>query len=296
MRKDQDKSGVAVIPVIPCQKNRDLEKLILEYAEVLKTDAHTLGSHGLSERDFYDSGLFRGVIERIRGQFSSTMREKRDFARNVLNYMQDRGFIQAWDPTGQANRHDYLVTLPTGRVAAIELKGCLDGNNTNIFERPAQAQEFILWSLCTNPGADPQGNVWSGIHTRLSADVIERKQVVDGVIVWDWICGTLGRPCPKLEGMPDRLTPVAHYQLTPPCIYVFPPTVPSVRNNPHPVAQSLDSVQLLKAFHDCFGGRDDEVNYVDFEVEHRDSDTVRRSRIRRAGAQIESGWTAIKRA
>jgi hypothetical protein len=292
LRKDQNKSGMTVIP---CQKNRNLEKLIREYAEVLKTDAHTLGAHGLTERDFYDSGLFRGVIERVRGQYSSTMREKREFARNVLNYMQDRGFIQNWESTGQANRHDYMINMLNGRVAVIEMKGCLDGNNTNIFERPAHAEEFIIWSLCTNPGADPQKNAWSGIHTRLSSEIIERKQIVDGVIVWDWICGTLGRPCPKLL-TEERLTPVAQYQLTPPCIYVFPSTIPSPRNNPRPVSQSLDDVLILKAFHECFAGRDDEVNYVDFEVEHREAETVRRSRIRRAGAEIESGWTAIRRA
>jgi hypothetical protein len=40
----------------------------LDYAEVLKTDAHKLGAHGLSEQEFYDSGVFRGAIERIRGQ------------------------------------------------------------------------------------------------------------------------------------------------------------------------------------------------------------------------------------
>jgi hypothetical protein len=196
--------------VIPCQKNRNLEKLIREYAEVLKTEAHTLGAHGLDERDFYDSGLFRGVIERIRGQFSSTMREKREFARDVLNYMQDRGFIQEWESTGQANRHDYLIVMPSGAE--------------------------------------------------------------------------------------DRLTQVSHYQLTPPCIYVFPPTIPSPRNNPRPLAQSVDDVLLLKAFHECFGGVDSEVNYVDFEIEHREADTIRRSRIRRADSQIESGWTAIRRA
>jgi hypothetical protein len=282
--------------VIPCQKNRNLEKLIREYAEVLKTEAHTLGNHGLDERDFYDSGLFRGVIERVRGQFSSTMRDKREFARDVLNYMEDRGFIQGWESTGQANRHDYLIAMPSGKIAVIEMKGCLDGNNTNIFERPPQAQEFVIWSICLNRGADPQKNAWSGIHTRLSAEIIERKQVVDGLIVWDMVCGTVGRPCPKLAGTDTRLTQVSHYQLTPPCIYVFPPTIPSTRNNPRPTAQSLDNVLLLKAFHECFHGIDSEVNYVDFEVEHDGADTVRRSRIRRAGSEIQSGWTAIRRA
>ena len=79
--------------VIPCQKNVNLERLIRDYSEVLKTEAHRLGSHGLTEEDFYNSGLFRGAIERTRGQFSATMREKREFVRHILNYMQDQGYI-----------------------------------------------------------------------------------------------------------------------------------------------------------------------------------------------------------
>jgi hypothetical protein len=283
--------------VIPCLPNEVLRKRIEEYAEVLKTEAHKLGGHNLDEKEFYNSGLFRGAIERVRGQFSATMRDKREFGQNVLNYMQDQGFIQEWESAGEANRHDYVVHLKTGRVAVIELKGCLDGNNTNIFERPPHAQEFVIWSICTNPGADPGHNAWSGIHTRLSAEIVTRQQRVDGVIIWDMVCGTIGRPCPKIEGLPGRVMPVAHYMLPPPCIYLLPATIPSPRNNPSPVAQTLDDVLLLKAFHECFGGKDVEVNYVDFEVEHRGADTVRKTRIRRAGAiQRESKLTAIRRA
>ena len=271
--------------VIPCLQNEELQKLILDYAEVLKTDAHKLGAHGLSEQEFYNSGVFRGAIERIRGQFSATMRDKREFCRHVLNYMQDRGFIQEWDSAGESNRHDYVVRLKTGRVCVIELKGCLDGNNTNIFERPSNAQEFIIWSVCTNPGADPQKNAWSGIHTRLSAEIIERQQRVDGVMIWDMVCGTVGRPCPKLEQRRSAQRSVAHYVLPPPCIYVMPATIASPRNNPHPVAQSLEDVQLLKAFHECFRGRDEEVNYVDFEVEHQGAETMRKTCIRRGGSR-----------
>ncbi len=283
--------------IIPCAQNKDLRKLIKDYSETLKTEAHKLGNHGLDEKEFYNSGVFRGAIERVRGQFAATMREKRDFGRHVLNYMQDRGFIQEWESSGEANRHDYTVRLPSGRVSVIELKGCLDGNNTNIFERPTHAQEFVIWSLCTNPGADPRHNAWSGIHTRLSAEIIFRQQRVDGVIIWDMVCGTVGRPCPKIQLDRSRLTAVAHYTLPPPCIYVLPATIPSPRNNPHPVAQALDDVQLLKAFHACFNGNHEEVNYVDFEVEHQGADTVRRTRVRRAGTvQQESAMTAIRRA
>lgn len=282
--------------VIPCQQNQNLRRQIEEFAETLKTEAHTLGSHGLDEAEFYNSGLFRGAIERVRGQFSATMRDKREFVKNVLNFMQDGGFIKDWDSAGENNRHDYTVTLPEGRVAVIELKGCLDGNNTNIFERPPHAQEFILWSVCTNPGADPQHNAWSGIHTRLSAEIISRSQRVDGLIIWDMVCGTIGRPCPKVTLDPLRITEVASYRLPPPCIYLFPGTIPSPRNNAAPQPQTIDDVQILRAFHKCFGGRDDELNRVSFEVAHRGAETVRSTTIERGGTQQrQSSPTAIRR-
>ena len=283
--------------VIPCERNQALRVKIEEFAETLKTEAHTLGDHGLDEQEFYNSGLFRGAIERLRGQFSATMREKRDFVRLALNHMQDNGFIADWESAGEANRHDYSVMLNSGRVAVIELKGCLDGNNTNIFERPPHAEEFIVWSVCTNPGADPRHNVWSGIHTRLSAEIVFREQRVDGVLVWDMVCGTIGRPCPKLVEDGTRATEVGPYILPPPCVYVLPATVPSPRNNPNPKAQALEKVELLQAFHECFGGQPEEVNFVDFAVEHRGADTVRTTTVRR-GEQVQkaSEATAIRRA
>lgn len=283
--------------VIPCEQNMALRDRIEEYSEVLKIEAHRLGNHGLSEEEFYNSGLFRGAIERIRGQFSATMRDKRDFMRRVLNRMQDDGFITEWISAGGANRHDYSVTLPTGRIAVIELKGCLDGNNTNIFERPPHAQEFIIWSVCTNPGADPRRNAWSGIHTRLSAEIISRSQRVDGLVIWDMVCGTIGRPCPKAAGNDSRLTIVGPYRLPPPCIYLFPATIPSPRNNPIPSAQPLGSVEILDAIYKCFGGTESEINSVYFEVAHQGAETVRTTRVVRDGRiQIESQPTPIQRA
>lgn len=286
--------------IIPCEQNKKLRKLIEEFAETLKVDAHKIGTHGLDEKDFYNSGVFRGAIERVRGQFSATMLPKREFVRHVLNYLQDGGFIADWTSAGGSNRHDYVVNLISGKTAVIELKGCLDGNNTNIFERPPHAQEFIIWSVCTNTGADPELNAWSGIHTRLSAEIITKEQRVDGVIIWDMVCGTVGRHCPKITksetGSTSRLTTVGPYVLTPPCIYLLPPTIPSPRNNPHPTPQRLEDVQLLKAFHDCFKGQGNEINYVDFEVHHKGAETVRKTRVVRDGAtQRESAETAICR-
>lgn len=283
--------------VIPCEQNAELQTKIRNFSEVLKTQAHQLGEHGLDEQEFYNSGLFRGAIERIRGQFAATMRDKREFVQHVLNHMQDGKFIGEWNSSGSENRHDYVITMPSGRIAVIELKGCLDGNNTNIFERPPHAEEFIIWSVCTNPGADPRHNAWSGIHTRLSAEIISREQRVDGIIIWDMVCGTVGRPCPKIsDNNETRINELGHYRLPPPCIYILPATIPSPRNNPNPAPQQLHDVQLLKAFADCFRARSEEINYVKFTVAHDAADTVRSTTVVRNGEiQRQSNQTAIRR-
>lgn len=282
--------------VIPCQQNVELDRKIKDFAETLKTESHKLGNHGLTEHDFYNSGLFRGAIERIRGQYSATMRDKREFVTYILNHMQDNGHIKEWNSAGDANRHDYSIRMNSGKLAVIELKGCLDGNNTNIFERPPHAEEFILWSVCTNPGADPRKNAWSGIHTRLSAEIIFREQRVDGLIVWDMTCGTIGRTCPKIVSDPKRGTIVGPFTLPPPCIYVFPATIPSPRNNPSPKAQLLSNVEILTAFNNCFQGRENEINYVNFEVANRGNEMIRSTRIFRDGTITkESLETTIRR-
>jgi len=283
--------------IIPCDRNKILTAQIEAFSEVLKTEAHKLSGHGLDENEFYNSGLFRGAVERVRGQFSATMRGKREFVQHVLNHMEDGGFISGWEKTNDANRNDYLVNLVSGKTAIIDLKGCLDGNNTNIFERPTDADEFIIWSICTNPGADPRRNAWSGIHTRLSAEILSRNQRVDGLIIWDMMCGTIGRPCPKVinEGPSARLTDIGAFKVPPPCIYIFPSTTPT-QGTPSAIAPMLNAVQLLSAFHSCFSGKAEEINYVDFDLATINNELVRKTTVRRAGTiQQESGMTAIRR-
>ena len=85
--------------VIPCQQNAEMRDQIGRFAEVLKTQAHLLGEHGLDEKEFYNSGLFRGAIERIRGQFIADIRPKREFVQHVLNHLEDRKLIEGWDLT-----------------------------------------------------------------------------------------------------------------------------------------------------------------------------------------------------
>lgn len=271
----------------PCKKNDDLNQVIEAYAEELKLKAHTIGDHGLSEDEFYRLGVFRGAIQKIRGTLSASMAEKRNFVARVLNYMQGEGHIREWEPAGGQNRHDYMVTLNSNRLAAIELKGCLDGNNTNIFERPPHVHEFIIWSVCTNEASDPRLNAWSGIHTRLSAEIISKGQLVDGLIIWDWLCGTIARPCPKLQGdTPEEATEIGPYRLPPPCIYVFPSTIPSPRNNPSPTVPPLSDVGILQAFHSAFKGSSRYIHSVNFDVAHSGSETVRSTTVRRDGEVV----------
>ena len=283
--------------VIPCEQDSSLRRQIERFAETLKTQAHKLGDHGLTEKEFYASPIFRGAIQQVRGEFSATMRDKREFVQHVLNHMEDRGFIASWDRAKRGVLHDYVVNLKSGRTAIIDLKGCLDGDNTKLFERPSGADEFVIWSLCTNVGADPRRNAWSGIHTRISAEIITRNQLVDGLVIWDMMCGTIGRSCPKLaeHGNVDRSTLIGPFCAPPPCIYVFPASIPSVET-PSVKGQSISNVELLAAFHACFGGRDDEINHVSFDVAFQAEETMRRTTIERGGiVQHFSEMTAIRR-
>lgn len=282
---------------IPCRENADLREKILAVAEALKVEAHLVSGHGLSEEEFYNSGVFRGAIERIRGQYSASMQEKRNFLKAVLNRLEDDGRIKSWESSGGNNRHDYTVQLPSGRTAVIELKGCLDGNNTSIFVRPPHAEEFVLWSVCSNPGADPRHNLWSGVHTRLSAEIIDKEQQVDGLVVWDMVCGTIGRPCPKILANPERIAKLGPYALPPPCIYLFPGTIPSPRNNPQPRVHTLQEVEFLEILANAFGARPDEIFQVGIEARYRGADLERRTTISRNGAaERASDWTPIRRA
>lgn len=90
----------------------------------------------------------------------------------------------------------------------------------------------MIWSICTNLGADPAATPGRGF-TRLSAEMISRNQRVDGLIVWDMVCGTIGRPCPKVaDDGGSRLTDIGPFRVPPACIYLFPDAVPSSATPP----------------------------------------------------------------
>lgn len=296
MNKTTPRSG-SRSDVIPCDENPSLRADIKSFAEELRHNAGALGFKGLTTQQLHESGIFRGAIEQLRGEMSASMDDKRRFTETILNWLKDTKAIQGWHSAGAANRYDYGVHLVSGRFAAIESKGCLDGNNSTIFERPANADEFIIWSVCQNAGANPRHNTWSGIHTRLSAEIISRQQMVDGLVVWDAFCGTDWRPCPKLQGnrAPAR-TVVGEWELPPPCLYLFPRTVPTPRANPTPALHKLGEVEFLKCLHSAFHGDDRHLNFVAIEAAYKGSDTVRTTTVTRDSVIVaQSRPTPIKR-
>jgi hypothetical protein len=282
--------------VIPCSLQSTTKEAINRYTEALKHAAPEVGNLRMSDEEFWDSGVFHAAVERLRGQQAASMATKRQFISEVLDHLQKQGRIAKWISAGGGDRHDYEVTMPDQTVTAIEAKGCLDGNNTNIFQRPPNADEFLIWSLCQNPGADPRHNAWSGIHTRLSAEIMHRRQLVDGLIIWDMVCGTVGRLCPKVNGG-RRPTAIGRRKVPPPCIYLFPRSVPDPRNNPNPRCWKLKDIKFLNALHAAFGGDANDVTEVRIVADVEGASVRRKTTLVRNGEEVVASQpTALRRA
>lgn len=283
--------------IIPCRLAPELLARVEKYAEELSAAAPHIGSHGLSEEEFRASGLFESAIEKLRGVHAASTAQKKQFIADILDALKSEGLILEWKSAESKDRHDFEVFVDADWTCVIEAKGCLDGNNTNIFVRPPNAREFIIWSLCQNPAADPRKNVRSGIHTRLTAEIIARKQLVDGLVVWDNLCGGAARPCPKLEADPGRATLLGHRKVPPPCIYLFPLTVPDPRNNPRPPIGSLGDRKFLALLHRRFHGGAGDVTLVRIEAQMKGADICRKTVLEREGQEVFSSPLApVKRA
>jgi hypothetical protein len=288
---------VSNYPIIPCELRSSWADTVDAYAEDLKAAAHRIGSHRLNKNSFDESGLFKSAIERLRGQQAATTNVKYAFIQATLELLRHLGHIERFEFVGTGERHDYEVYFPDGRLCCIEAKGCLDGNNTNIFKRPENADEFVIWSLCQNPGSDPRHNAWSGIHTRLSAEIVSKRERVDGLIIWDMLCGTLARPCPKLLLDPSRATLLNAKTVPPPCIYLFPRTIPDARNNPNPRPWKLGDVKFLAALASAFRTMESEVVEVQIDARMDEANVQRRTTYTANGTQLhQSRWTDVRRA
>ncbi|OBI11835.1 hypothetical protein [Mycobacterium sp. E2497] len=217
--------------------------------------------------------LLRAAIESMRGTSAATETDKRRFVVAVLDFCRERGVVSEWRFIGTGRRQDYQVVLSDGTQVAIEAKGCPDGNNTTIWDRPTWADEFIVWSLCPeslqhNPGR----GAWSGVATRLSPKIAAERKLVDAFIFWDGRCGTPERPCPKQYGVTGELRAKAtDYEgpagypdwVPPPCIFLFPRSVPTVPHNLSPPAQTIESAKFADALLTAFNVPDwEKAGYV----------------------------------
>ncbi len=77
--------------IIACGLLESTKQSIEDYAEALRNAAPNIGEHGLSEQEFWDSGLFRSAIEKLRGSQAAAMAEKRRFVDDALDYLQATG-------------------------------------------------------------------------------------------------------------------------------------------------------------------------------------------------------------
>jgi len=277
--------------LIPCSSNPCYKKLVNDFAQQLRSAAPSIGDHNLSEEEFWNAGIFQAAIERLRGTQAATTDVKYKFVKAVLEILKENAWIKDWNYTGASGRQDFSVFFEDGYRSVVEAKGCLDGNNTNIFERPNNADEFIIWSLCQNPGADVPHNVWSGIHTRLGATMLAEKKQIDGLVVWDPLCSSISRACPKLKDRVSRR--IGALDLPSPCMFLFPKRIPNVESLTF--SWELSDVRFLQALYNCFNGSEADVAKVRFEVRKNDRGVQRRTIIKRENSEEYSEWAALRR-
>jgi hypothetical protein len=112
------------------------------------------------------------------------------------------------------------------------------------------------------------------------------------------VCGTAGRPCPKLLAAPARSTNLPSGRVVPPpCIYLFPRSIPDPRNNPNPRAWKIQEITFLKALLDAFHGRADDVTEIHIQARMDGPEVQRKTILKRKGKVLSgSEWTTIKRA
>lgn len=106
---------------------------------------------------------------------------------------------------------------------------------------------------------------------------------------------SLGRPCPNV--LAGRGVEMNGHQTPPPCIYLFPRTIPDPRNNPSPAVWKIEEVRFAQELLKEFGGGSQDVTEVHIHARMRKANVERKTTFRRGGKTVaESDWTVLKRA
>ncbi len=207
-------------------------------------------AEGIQPEDYHPKRVFRSAVEIIRGSFiASSVTQRQGMVNDMLQKLTTDKKIAGYEKTGRGVRHDFTVVLTDSpRVsAALEVKGG-EGISVTVSERPAWAQEFILW--CHLDGSisnQPSQGVRSIIVNRLANNLFKRGKVVDAVLFKDQLCGSALRRCPKYE------EPVGNAQIAPD-IFLMPREQPTPQN-PSPETHSIESLYLPLMILDSFGVR-----------------------------------------
>ncbi len=298
----------------PCRHtfDRNMVKRLKELLHELPEEhPEILAEHDISSVDY--PLLFNSAIQSLRGTSAATTSDKRRFVAQILNFMKEQSFIVEWQDLRTQGRNDYRVNLSDGRSVAIEAKGCPDGNNMTIYERPSWADEFIIWSQCPDSLAkDPGAGVWSGLSIRLFPHMMESDtQRVDAMIFYDGRCASSFRQCPYQFGITSSLrtaaTDVPGYPegnwMSAPCVYLLPRTKAHYTSNPKPPLNSLSDCEFIVALLRAFGVPDanmrNHVQWVSVEVKQDAGGRYRRVSLGRGLDNqvplLESRWQKVKR-
>jgi len=298
----------------PCRHTFDrnmVKRLKTLLHELPEEHPEVLTKHDISPTDY--PLLFNSAIQSLRGTSAATTTDKRRFVAQILNFMKEQSLIAEWQDLRTQGRNDYRVNLPNGRSIAIEAKGCPDGNNMTIYERPSWAEEFIIWSQCPDSLAkDPGAGVWSGISTRLFPHMMESDtQRVDALIFYDGRCASSFRQCPYQFGITSSLreaaTKIPGYPeadwMSAPCVYLLPRTKAHYTSNPKPPLTSLNDSEFVTALLRAFGVPEenmrDHVQWASVEVKQDAGGRYRRASLGRGldnqTPLIQSQWQKVKR-
>ena len=276
-----------------------------------------LQSTGIPPASYDD--LLKMAVESMRGTQSADPKAKRRFIKAVLDRMVETKVIAEWAFIGSGGRQDYRVKMPDGSFVAIEAKGCGDGNNMTIWDRPAWAKEFVIWSLCPESLQHQPGHgVWSALSTRLAPKLIHEQTPVDAFIYYDQRCGSDIRPCPKAYGIHGRRHQATDIEgqeapaaegggygrdwLPPPSIYLLPQTVPQAIHNESPSPHSVDTCRFARAVLEAFNvpasAMPGLVSRVFIQVRQDQHGVFRRVAVHHgesAEPAFQSRWTLLRR-
>ena len=194
-----------------------VSSLVLE----LGAEDSLLRSHGLTAEEF--NAALPMAIEAIRGSASASNADRRGFLQGLFHEMRERQLISDVQKPVYGKDTVYRLSVPSfGDIAVIQ-KGCPDGAHSSVrWSVPDWASETYLWWLCSSMKTHPGEHISKGVNRLRQRFFSNQSETIDGIIFHNQLCGTLSRPCPKLEYSAQ----IGDVDSPAPCVYVMPDGCP----------------------------------------------------------------------